>query len=149
MVNLRDVYMRYLACCNDRRFFELAEFVHDPIRFGGEMTPLADYARTIASNIEAVPDFHWEIQDLVTDGSSVGVRLEDSGTPQANWLGIAPSGRSMRFQEFAFYRFQDSKIAEMWFMLDIPSISIKPFACTCRVIERTTPCRNVHGSSQE
>ncbi len=58
----------------------------------------------------------------MTDGSSIAVRLEDSGTPQANWLGIAPSGQSMRFQEFAFYRLRDGKIAEMWFMLDVPSI---------------------------
>ena len=122
MADFRDIYTRYLACCNERRFSEFAEFVHDPIRFGGEMTPLAAYAGIIASNIEAVPNFHWEVQDLVTDGSSVAVRLEDSGTPQANWLGIAPSRRSMRFQEFAFYRFQDGKIAEMWFMLDVPSI---------------------------
>ncbi len=28
----------------------------------------------------------------------------------------------MRFQEFAFYRLRDGKIAEMWFMLDVPSI---------------------------
>ncbi len=55
--NLQDVYKRYLACCNERRFSELAEFVHDPIRVGGEMTPLADYAKTIASNIDAVPAF--------------------------------------------------------------------------------------------
>ena len=122
MADLRGVYRRYLACCNERRFSELADFVHDPLRFGGKTTPLADYARTITSNVEAVPDFHWKIQDLVTDGSSVAVRLEDSGTPQANWLGIAPTGRSMRFQELAFYRFRDGKIAEMWFLLDVPSI---------------------------
>ncbi len=122
MAELRDVYTRYLACCNERRFSELADFVHDPIRFGGKTTSLANYARTIASNIEAVPDFRWEIQDLVTDGSSVAVRLEDSGTPRANWLGIAPTGRSIRFQELAFYRFRGGKIAEMWFLLDVPSI---------------------------
>ena len=122
MTSLRDVYLRYLACCNDRRFSELSSFVHDPIQFCGKTTPLADYARTIASNIEAVPDFRWEIQDLVTDGSSVAVRLENSGTPQANWLGIAPTGQPVRFQELAFYRFRDGKIAEMWFLLDISSI---------------------------
>ena len=122
MVDLRDIYTRYLACCNERRFSKLSEFVGDPIRFGGKLTPLADYAKTIASNIEAVPDFHWKVQDLVTDGSVVAVRLEDSGTPQANWLEIPPNGRAITFQEFAFYRFQDGKIAEMWFLLDVPSI---------------------------
>ena len=122
MIDLRDIFTRYLACCNERRFSELAEFVHDPIRFGGEATSLADYVRTIASNMGMVPDFHWRVQDLVTDGSLVAVRLEDSGTPQANWLGIAPNGRAITFQELAFCRFQDGKIAEMWFLLDVASI---------------------------
>ena len=100
----------------------LAEFVHDPIRFRGELTSLADYAKAIVSNIEAIPDFSWKIEDLVTDSSLVAVRLEDSGTPRTNWLGNAPTGQSIRFQELAFYRFQDGQIAEMWFLLDLPAI---------------------------
>ena len=133
MTNLRDIYLLYLACCNERRFSELSSFVHDPILFNGETTALADYARTIALNIEAVPDFHWEIQDLVTDGSSVAVRLEDSGTPQGDWLGVAPTGGCITFQEFGFYRFRDGKIAEMRFLLDVPSIQaqLQPGSATC------------------
>ncbi len=122
MADLRNVYTRYLACCNERRFSELAEFVHDPIRFCGEVTPLVDYTGMIDSNVEAIPDFHWVIEDLVTDGSLVAVRLQDSGTPQSIWLGNSPTGQSIRFQEFAFYRFKDGKIAEMWFLLDLHSI---------------------------
>ena len=122
MADLRNVYTRYLSCCNERRFSGLAEFVHDPIRFRGELTSLADYAKAIVSDIEAIPDFRWKIEDLVTDGSLVAVRLEDSGTPRTNWLGNAPTGQSIRFQELAFYRFQDGKIAEMWFLLDLPAI---------------------------
>ncbi len=122
MTDLKRSYTRYLACCNERRFSELADFVHDPIRFSGEVTSLADYVKTIASNVEAVPDFHWKTQDFVTDGSLIAVRLEDSGTPRSNWLGNPPTGRSISFQEFAFYRFQGGKIAEMWFLLDLRSI---------------------------
>ncbi len=33
MADLRNVYTRYLSCCNERRFSRLAEFVHNPIGF--------------------------------------------------------------------------------------------------------------------
>ena len=52
MPDLRDLYRRYLACCNERRF---ADFVHDEIRFNGQPTSRADYVALITSNIETVP----------------------------------------------------------------------------------------------
>ena len=55
MPDLEDLYRRYLACCNERRFANMAEYVHDEIRFNGQPTSLADYVASIASNIEAVP----------------------------------------------------------------------------------------------
>ncbi len=122
MADLQDTYRRYLACCNERRLGQLDQFVHDPIRFNGEMTRLVGYAKAISANIDAVPDLHWEIQDLVADEDTVAVRLWDTGTPRGEWLGIAPSGRSVAAAEFAFYRFREGKIAEMWFVLDLGSI---------------------------
>ncbi|GJG89375.1 hypothetical protein tb265_45560 [Gemmatimonadetes bacterium T265] len=118
MAGLEDVWRRYLALCNDRRLGELGEFVHDPLRFNGAVTSLADYAGAIASNIAAVPDFRWEVEDLVATHDTVAVRLTDTGTPRGTWLGIGPTGRSFTTQELAFYRFRGGKIAEMWFVLD-------------------------------
>lgn len=120
--DLEGIWRRYLASLNDRRLDELAEFVHDPMRFNDEVVSLADYAGAIASNLEAVPDFRWEIEDLVTSGDTVAVRLADTGTPRSEWLGIPPNGRPMTTREFAFYRFRGGKIAEMWFLLDVPAV---------------------------
>ena len=57
MPDLQDLYRHYLACCNERRFADIAEYVHDEIRFNGQPTSLEDYVASIASNIEAVPDY--------------------------------------------------------------------------------------------
>ncbi len=121
MADLQDFYRRYLACCNERRFGDMGAFVHDEIRFNGEPTSLADYAAAIASNIDAVSDYHWTIEDIATTEDLIAVRLTDTGTPTKEWLGINPRGRSMTIAEFAFYRVRDGKIAEMWFLLDAPS----------------------------
>ena len=59
MPELQDFYRRYLACCNERRFADVGEYVHDEIHFNGQPTSLAHYSAAIASNIDAVPDHHW------------------------------------------------------------------------------------------
>ena len=121
MPDLQDLYRHYLACCNERRFADIAEYVHDEIRFNGQPTSLEDYVASIASNIEAVPDYHWTIEDIATTADLIAVRLTDTGKPAKEWLGVGPTGRSMRITEFAFYRVRDGKFAEMWFLLDAPA----------------------------
>ena len=121
MASLEEFYRRYLACCNERRFDDMGEFVHDEIKFNGEPTSLTEYAAAIAANIEAVPDYHWTIEDIATAEDLIAVRLTDAGTPAKEWLGIQPLGRSMTIPEFAFYRLRGGKIAEMWFLLDAPA----------------------------
>lgn len=120
MSDLETRFRQYLACCNDRRFDEFPAYVHDPIQFNGTETPLAEYVATIRSNIEAFPDFHWEIQDLIANGDTVAVRLRDTGTQRGEWLGLPPSGQTMTTEEFAFYRWDHDRITAMWFVLDVP-----------------------------
>ena len=123
MTSLADAWTTYLSYCNDRRLGELGDFVHNEITFNDEPVTLHDYAAAIGDNIRAVPDFHWEIEDIVASGDTVAVRLTDTGTPQAEWLGLVPAGKSFRVREFAVYRFRDHKIAQMWFVLDVPAIA--------------------------
>lgn len=122
MTELGDLYHRYLAALNERRLEDLGDFVHDPVVSNDEEVSLADYKSAISASIEAVPDFHWEIEDLVTDGQRLAVRLADTGTQMGPWLGIPASGRPMSTREFAFYQYHDGRIAQMWFLLDIPAI---------------------------
>ena len=121
MIGLDSLYEGYLACCNERRFDDLARYVHDEITFNGQATSRADYAQAIASNIEAVPDFRWTVEGLVTSGDTIAVRLTDRGTPGRDWLGIPPTGRSFEIAEFATYHVRDGRIAAMWFLLDQPT----------------------------
>ena len=123
MADIDRRYRDYLSALNGRRLDRLAEFVHDPVVFNDEPVALADYRSSIAGNIDAVPDFHWQIDQLLVDGDDVAVRLTDTGTPTARWLGLAPTGKSVRASEFAFYHYRDGKIDQMWFLLDRSEIT--------------------------
>ena len=122
MTTLETTWRDYLRCCNARRFGELDRFVHGHILFNGQPTTLTDYAAAIRANTDAVPDFLWEVEDLLVEGDFVAVRLSDTGTPRATWLGMTAIGRSFRVQEMAFYHFRNGKVAAMWFLLDITAL---------------------------
>lgn len=64
----------------------------------------------------AFPDFHAVTDDLLVDAGSrkVAIRWSATGTHRGEFLGIAATGRSIRFCGIEVVRVQDGKIAERW-----------------------------------
>jgi predicted ester cyclase len=60
------------------------------------------------------PDYHWELQELVVEQSSIAARLIGRGTHTGPFDGIAPTGRQISTQELVIYRFADGKIVRCW-----------------------------------
>jgi steroid delta-isomerase-like uncharacterized protein len=60
----------------------------------------------------AFPDLHFTIEELVAEGDSVVGRVSMSGTHQGPFMGIAPTGRSVRQAQAHFVRFRDGKGVE-------------------------------------
>jgi predicted ester cyclase len=113
-------YRRYLACCNERRFGDLGEFVRADVRVNGEAMGLRGYAEGLAGVVELFPDFRWRLERLLVDGGWMSARLTDTGT--------APDGRRLRIQEFALYRLDGDRIAEAWGDLDRWRLAAAPDA---------------------
>jgi predicted ester cyclase len=111
-------YRRYNAVCNEHRFADLGEFVTDDIVVNGEATGLAGYIAGLAAVVRAFPDYRWDLQHLLVDGDVVAAHFLDSGTHRGEWLGVAPTGRRVTTQEFAFYRWSGGRIAEVWVTAD-------------------------------
>ncbi len=57
----------------------------------------------------AFPDLHFTIEELVAEGDTVVGRVTMSGTHQGPFMGIAPTGRSLRQAQVHFVRFRDGK----------------------------------------
>ena len=119
---LITIWRDYLAALNNRDIGALPRFFHDSLQFNGTTVSLTDYSAAIQSNLNAVPDFHWAIEDLTASENTVLARLTDTGTPTSNWLGNEPSGQAFTATEFAAYRFEADKVAAMWFLLDLAAI---------------------------
>jgi predicted ester cyclase len=111
--NLRDFYQRYVDALNAREFDRMEEFVHESIVMHSEPSSREALLAQLHSIVDAVPDFHWEIQELAINGDSIAVRAINTGTPTKEWLGAAPTGKSIEIVEYAIYRVHDGKFLHM------------------------------------
>lgn len=115
-------YRRYISYLNGRRVDELGEFVHEELTYNGEPMTRLDYQNLIARSIAAIPDLYFDVRLIVISGDQVACRLMFECTPQSEFLGLQPNGKSIAFSEHVFYRFRDGKIDEVWSLLDKPTV---------------------------
>jgi steroid delta-isomerase-like uncharacterized protein len=66
----------------------------------------------------ALPDLHFTIKDIITEGDIVMYRYEMQGTFTAPYGNIPPTGKKMRLIGMMLDRFQDGKIVESWDVFD-------------------------------
>jgi predicted ester cyclase len=121
--DIRDFYLSYIDALNTRAFDQMHRFVADEIAFGTQIYPRDGVAGSLAAIIDAVPDFHWEVQEILVDGDRLAVRLLNSGTPAKEWNGIAPTGRSFQVAEHAIYRVADGRFVEMMNLHDSAEVA--------------------------
>jgi steroid delta-isomerase-like uncharacterized protein len=67
----------------------------------------------------AVPDAHYEVDDMIAEGDRVVVRWRMLGTHKGAFNGIAPTGRAITLKEIAIYRVEDGKLMERWVVSDL------------------------------
>jgi predicted ester cyclase len=111
---LMAFYRRYLECCNDRRFEELGEFVHEDVRVNETQQGLDRYVAGLRAVVEAFPDYHWDLRHLLVDGNRLSAHLIDTGTHTSTFLGVPATGRTISVPELAIYRVDSHKIVECW-----------------------------------
>lgn len=121
---LRDFYRSYIAAANARNYDAIANVVAEDVKLNGKMVKRADIIAQFKILIEAIPDFKWNLQQLVVDGGEIGARLRDSGTPGAKtFFGENPKGKTVDFTEFGSYKVKDGLFVEMWFLIDVKAIA--------------------------
>jgi predicted ester cyclase len=69
----------------------------------------------------AFPDLHVTIEDLIAEGDKVVARDTVTGTHLGEYMGLAPTGRSITYDEVFICRFAGDRIAETWGVVDVLS----------------------------
>jgi len=120
--NLGEVYRAYLDALNARRWDDLGRFVHDRVVHNDRPMSRQQYARMIAEDVRRIPDLHFAVDLLVTQGDVVACRLWFDCRPAREFAGIAPTGRRVTFAEHVFYRFRAGRIEQVWSLVDTDAV---------------------------
>ncbi|MFI0822054.1 ester cyclase [Streptomyces sp. NPDC021098] len=101
---LRGWYMRYVEALNAHEFDVMDEFINDEVLLCGVPGTRDDVVNTLKRIVDAVPDIHWEVEELLFDRDGIALRAINTGTPVKEWLGVPPSGASFEIVEYAIYK---------------------------------------------
>lgn len=120
---MRDFYNRYIAAANARAFDDIAELIHDDVTINGAPYKRGDVLASLKGFTDAMPDMVWHIEDLIIEDDRIAARLRDTGTPAKTLFGLDATGAPVEYTEFASYKVRDGRFAEMWFLMDVPTIT--------------------------
>jgi predicted ester cyclase len=68
-----------------------------------------------ASLFEGFPDISQTIEDVIAEGDNVVYRTTMEGTHTGDFLGIPPTGKSARVNDFTMLRILNDRIVEWWY----------------------------------
>jgi len=111
---LESFYRRYNQLCNDHQFDQLGNFVAENVEVSGRTRGLSDYVAGLKRVVDAFPDYRWNLRHLLVEDELISAHFLDTGTHRGTFLGIPATGRSVSIQEFAIYRMQGGRFAEVW-----------------------------------
>lgn len=76
----------------------------------------------VTSTRIAFPDFQLTIEAQVAEGDRVAARWTTTGTHEGDLYGIPPTGKQVSHSGTTFYRLENGRIAETWFLADMMSM---------------------------
>lgn len=70
--------------------------------------------RSVPVLLKALPDAFFTIEQLIGEGDLVAVRVRGEATHTGEVMGIAPTGKKIRWTENEIFRLADGRIVESW-----------------------------------
>ena len=99
------------------RYLDPAFVNHDP-PFPGAPEGPEGMRQAAAMYRQALPDWHFEVNQLVAEDDIVVERFTASGTHQGDLLGVPGTGRTVTLRGVNIFRVNGDKIVERWGQLD-------------------------------
>ncbi|RQX01902.1 ester cyclase [Micromonospora inaquosa] len=111
--DLRSWYLRYAEALNNHELDGMDEFINDDVLLDGTPARRDDVVTVLKGIVDAVPDIHWELSELLIDRDRIAVRAINTGTPVKEWLGVPASGASFEIVEYAIYTVGNGRFVKM------------------------------------
>jgi steroid delta-isomerase-like uncharacterized protein len=86
-----------------------------------DVTGAAALKHVWAVLLQAFPDLHLTVEDMIAEGDKLVVRNTVTGTHRGEYLGLPPTGKSVVYNEIFIFRFEGGRVAETWGVVDVHS----------------------------
>ena len=107
---------RDLAAIDD---FVAPDFVNrSAAQLGLVSGDLEHVTQFVSMVMQAFPDLHYTVEDLIAEGEQVVARLTISGTEHGAFMGIPATGTHAAIADIEIFRMTDGKVVECWVQAD-------------------------------
>jgi len=108
---------------NEHRLDLIEEFYSEDVILHSAGLPsisgLEPVREATAMALKAFPDQQLTIEGEIAEGDTVAARWTSRGTHKGELMGIPPTGKQFTHDGMTFYRLNNAKIVEAWFVADI------------------------------
>ncbi len=103
----------------------IENIVHPRYAVSGQVVGAEWGRRNVENDRPAFPNIHVAVTDIVVMENRVAARLILTGTHRAEYRGIAATGRTVTYEEAAFWTIEENKLREGWFVSDALGLRIQ------------------------
>lgn len=122
MDELRAVRTTFEEGWNQENFEPVEKVLVEPFDFhvgNTTRTMRVDELRNIVRRWHVgFPDLLFDVHAVVASGEHAAAHATLRGTHRGVWRDLEPTGRSISVEHMFFFRFEDSRIVEVWELLD-------------------------------
>ena len=100
----------------------VAEDFVEHIPFPGQGPGREGLRYAIANFLSGFPDMRWKVEEQIAEGEKVVTRFTMSGTHLGEFIGIAPTGKSVQVWGIVIDVVREGKFAESRIIMDMMSL---------------------------
>lgn len=120
-----EVVQRFFDLMDSHEFDELASVLAEELvfRMGPNTLDRGSLVEMIGMAYNAFPDFTHHVHEIFAKGDRVVARGTNTGAHLGDLNGMAPTGRTIEFEQIASYRVADGQIHEAWEQSDVTTFN--------------------------
>ncbi len=114
----------YEEVFNQKKLAAIDDFIapnfvnHSAAQLGMTGGDLEHAIQFVSMVMQAFPDLHYTVEDLIAEEEQVVARLTISGTQQGAFMGIPPTGKQATISDIEIFRITGGKGIECWVQAD-------------------------------
>ena len=99
----KSIVQGFIEAYNERKLDVIDDFVSSDYIDHNNNVGREGLKQLIAMGINAFPDWHETIEDIIAEGDKVWVRLAYSGTHKGEFMGLSPTGKKITSKAVDIY----------------------------------------------